>query len=140
MKIHQLTDVLSVSPQLNVADIDQVLAAGFKTVICNRPDNEGDDQQDSDSIRIACEAKGLQWHYMPVSPKDYSDEQALEFGRLLNNVALPVLAFCRTGTRCTNLWALSQASEQNVADIIIQANEAGYDIAKLGDRISALKG
>ncbi|MEM5528221.1 TIGR01244 family sulfur transferase [Gammaproteobacteria bacterium AS21] len=140
MEIHQLTETLSVSPQLNVEDIDQVLAAGFKTVICNRPDNEGEGQPDSDSIRLACEAKGLSWHYMPVSPKDYSNEQALEFGRLLNDVATPVLAFCRTGTRCTNLWALSQASEQNVADIISTANVAGYDIAKLSDRISALKG
>ncbi|EPJ50050.1 MAG: hypothetical protein OFPI_20990 [Osedax symbiont Rs2] len=138
MEIHQLTSLLSVSAQLNVQDLDQVVAAGFKTVICNRPDQEGEDQPGSDEIAVACEKMGINWHYQPVKPRAFTDEQALQFGQLLEEVAGPVLAFCRTGTRCTNLWALSQAGKTAFPDVLHSAKEAGYDLTKLADRFSAL--
>ena len=138
MDIHQLTTQLSVSAQLQLEDIDQVVAAGFKTVICNRPDQEAEDQPASEEIRLACENKGLNWRFLPVNPRDYSNQQALEFGQLLKEVQGPVLAFCRTGTRCTNLWALSQAGHSDVASIANSASAAGYDVTKLRDRIEAL--
>jgi sulfide:quinone oxidoreductase len=138
MDIHQLTSQLSVSAQLHPEDIEQVVAAGIKTVICNRPDQEGDEQPASDEIRLACESQGLKWYFLPVNPRNFTDRQAREFGALLNAVQGPVLAFCRTGTRCTNLWALSEAGNIDVASIINTASVAGYDIAKLSDRIASL--
>ncbi len=138
MDIHQLTSQLSVSAQLHPEDIEQVVAAGIKTVICNRPDQEGDEQPASDEIRLACESQGLKWYFLPVNPRNFTDRQAREFGALLNAVQGPVLAFCRTGTRCTNLWALSEAGNIDVASIINTASVAGYDIAKLSDRIATL--
>ena len=138
MDIRQLTPKLSVSAQLNAEDLDQAVAAGIKTVICNRPDQEGEDQPSSDDMRIACESRGLSWQYLPVNPRDYTNEQAQAFGLLLESAQAPVLAYCRTGTRCTNLWALSEAGKTDVASIINSASEAGYDIAKSSERIEAL--
>ena len=138
MEIHQLTSLLSVSAQLNVQDLEQVVAAGFKTVICNRPDQEGEDQPGSDEIAVACEKLGINWHYQPVKPRAFTDEQALQFGQLLDEAAGPVLAFCRTGTRCTNLWALSQAGKTPFPDLLQGAKAAGYDLTKLADRFNAL--
>ena len=138
MELRQLTDQLSVSEQLNVEDITAVLAAGIKTVICNRPDNEGEGQPASDAIRQACEAQGIKWHYMPVNPKEFSDEQGAQFGELLKSVEAPTLAFCRTGTRCTNLWALSQAGAQPLDEILACAKGAGYDISGLSERVNNL--
>ena len=36
----RLSDELTVSPQLPIEAIDEIAKAGFKTVICNRPDDE----------------------------------------------------------------------------------------------------
>ncbi|NQZ30578.1 MAG: TIGR01244 family phosphatase [Oceanospirillaceae bacterium] len=138
MELHQLTPFLSVSPQLNVADVEEIAAAGFKTIICNRPDGEGDNQPISDELQSACKAVGINWQYLPVNPRDYTDQQAMEFGELVSAAAHPVLAYCRTGTRCTNLWALSQAKSMQVDHIVQAANNAGYDITKLISRIEAL--
>lgn len=138
MELRQLTSVLSVSPQLSVADIEQLAAAGFKTIIGNRPDGEGDDQPASEALQAACAAAGINWQFLPVSPRDYTDQQAIEFGQLVADAEQPVLAFCRTGTRCTNLWALSQAENMQVDDILQAAANAGYDLSKLRPRIEAL--
>lgn len=138
MEMRQLTSQLAVSAQISLEDIDQLLAAGVKTVICNRPDNEGEDQPASDSIRQACEAQGIKWHYLPVSPKDFTDQQGVAFGELVEQAEGPVLAFCRTGTRCTNLWALSQAGKMELGQIAQSAQDAGYNIEKLSERITNL--
>ncbi len=140
MEIHQLTSSLSVSPQLDAKDIQQLVDAGFKTVICNRPDQEGEDQPSSDEMRTACESLGIKWYYLPVNPKSLSDQQALQFGQLLDEAPSPVLAYCRTGTRCTKLWALSQAGKTDLEQIIASASSAGYDVTTLSERILALKG
>lgn len=136
MELHELTPQLSVSPQLNIEDIDKAAAAGFKTIICNRPDGEGDDQPASEEMQALCQSLGIKWHFLPVSPKDYTDSQALEFGELINQLPAPILAYCRTGTRCTNLWALSQADQRDTDEIILSAKNAGYDLSKLRDRIT----
>ena len=138
MEIHQLTPALSVSPQLSIADIEKVAKAGFKTIICNRPDLEGIDQPSSEQIKASCTAVGIDWQYLPVNPRDYTDQQALAFGQLLDQAKGPVLAYCRTGTRSTNLWALSQAGKNEVADIVSLAKNASYDLSKLAERIGAL--
>ncbi|MEH6445617.1 MAG: TIGR01244 family sulfur transferase [Oceanospirillaceae bacterium] len=138
MQLCQLTASLSVSPQLDVADIEQIIAAGIKTVICNRPDNEGEDQPESALIREACEAHGISLHYLPVNPKEFTDQQGIEFGQLLESLESPVLAYCRTGTRCTNLWALSAVGKLSLDEILSTAKDAGYDVSKLSERITAL--
>lgn len=40
MDIKQLSTNYAVSPQIDAADVVAIARAGFKTIICNRPDME----------------------------------------------------------------------------------------------------
>ena len=107
--IKQLTPFLSVIGQVQPADMASVASSGFLTVINNRPDNEGEGQPSNADIAAAAQALGLQYHYLPVIAGQISDQNVSDFVQLLAQVKGPVLAFCRTGTRSTSLWALSEA-------------------------------
>ncbi|MGB7299402.1 MAG: TIGR01244 family sulfur transferase [Burkholderiaceae bacterium] len=136
MKISRLSDGVSVSPQLLVEDIPQVKAAGFRSVICNRPDDEGADQPDHEQLERVCVAHGLAFRYLPAEPGKVSDEQADEFGQLLRELPGPVLGFCRTGMRSTTMWALHMAANQSSVDILVAASSAGYDLRGVVRRIA----
>jgi uncharacterized protein (TIGR01244 family) len=47
-----------------------------------------------------------------------------------------VFAFCRSGTRSTTLWALSQAGTMDADEIIAEAADAGYDMSHLAGHLS----
>ena len=50
---------------------------------------------------------------------------------VLEGSAGPVLCYCRSGTRSTTLWALSQAGKMPASEIIAAAAHAGYDMSHL---------
>jgi sulfide:quinone oxidoreductase len=128
MDIRSLTDQLSASPQLLVGELPAVRDAGFKAIICNRPDGEGADQPSFAEIERAARALGMQAHYLPAESGKLTDEQGVAFGALLAELPKPVLAYCRTGMRSTSLWALSQAAQLDLPQIIDRAKRAGYDL------------
>ena len=66
MDIRKITDDFSVAPQIRVADVAAIAAAGFRAVICNRPDGEVADQPRSDDVAAAVTASGMEWRMMPV--------------------------------------------------------------------------
>ena len=136
----KLTDDLSVSVQLNVDDVAAAKAAGFRTIVNNRPDGESADQPDSSEIEAAATAAGLTYIYQPVVSGQISDRNIEDFGHTLASAEGPVLAFCRTGTRCTCLWALSQAPQRELDDIARRAASAGYDLSGMMSRLQQRKG
>ncbi len=104
----RLTDVFSTAPQIQPDDVAAIAALGFKTVINNRPDLEGgSDQPSSASIAAAADAIGLRYAYLPVISGQITEDQAKQFAQLLAESPKPVLAFCRSGARCQNLYALA---------------------------------
>ena len=104
MEIKQLTNDLSVGAQLRPGDVEAVKAAGFRSIICNRPDGEAADQPSFEEIKSAAEEQGIATRFLPVVSGKVSDEDAEAFGKALGEMPLPVLAYCRSGTRCTTLW------------------------------------
>jgi sulfide:quinone oxidoreductase len=132
MDIRKITDDLSVSPQIRTADAAAIAAAGFRAVICNRPDGESADQPPSGEVAAAVKAAGMEWRMLPVSQVNRADVDA--FGKLLAELPKPVLAFCRSGTRCTALWSLSEVDKRPVEDILTRTRAAGYDMAALVQR------
>ncbi|TCT10880.1 TIGR01244 family sulfur transferase [Paralcaligenes ureilyticus] len=103
--VNSLTDSFAVSPQLAPADMPAVAAAGFKSVIINRPDYEGGpDQPTSADVMAAAEAAGLKVEYQPVVSGAMTAEDVQRFAELLEELPAPVLAYCRSGTRCANLY------------------------------------
>ncbi|HWU84164.1 MAG TPA: TIGR01244 family sulfur transferase [Rhodocyclaceae bacterium] len=136
MPIKTLTAQLSVAPQILPEELPEIAAAGFKSVICNRPDGEGPDQPSYREIERAAQAAGLEIRYQPVLSGQVSDMQAQEFDQLLEALPKPALAYCRTGMRSTTLWGLSRAGRMSAAEILARANECGYDLSGVVRRIA----
>lgn len=137
MDVRKLTPFLSVSPQITATDVGTVASMGFKTIICNRPANESEDQPDLAEIQKACELEGIVWLHQPVISGKITDEDVDAFDDHLNQVEGPVLAFCRSGTRCTSLWALAEAAHMTADSLLETAKSAGYDLSGLRPRLEA---
>jgi sulfide:quinone oxidoreductase len=137
MEIRKLTDSISVSPQVAIEDIKAIAEAGFKTVICNRPNGESDDQPDLALIESECQKHGLMYVSQPVISGNISDQDVEAFDQFLASAQTPIFAFCRTGTRCTMLWGMAEGSRQPSQTIIEIAANAGYDLNGIKDRIEA---
>lgn len=113
MDIKRLTATVSVSPQIMPADMQAVHDAGFRAIICNRPDGEAEDQPPFAQIAAAAEKLGIKAVYQPIVPGEMSDAAPAAFAKALRELPGPVLAFCRSGARSTNLWTLSQAENSS---------------------------
>ena len=135
MDVKALTPDLSVAPQLTAADMPAVAQAGFRAVICNRPDGEGADQPLFTEIERAATGQGLLIRYLPAESGKVTDAQGAAFGALMAELPKPVLAFCRTGMRSTTMWALSQGAQLPLPQIIQQASAAGFDLKGVVRRI-----
>lgn len=105
MQYRQITENYAVSPQISVADVALVKQAGFKSVICNRPDDEDAGQPPHAEIQAAVEAAGMQFRWVPVISGQMTPENVADQAAALEELPEPVFAYCRSGTRCTNLFA-----------------------------------
>ncbi|MCB5363512.1 TIGR01244 family phosphatase [Pusillimonas sp. CC-YST705] len=107
--LNRLSEGLAVAPQLAPQDMAAVAQAGYRSVIINRPDNEGGaEQPTSEQVMQAAREAGLQVAYQPVVSGAMTLEDVQRFKQLLEELPAPVLAYCRSGTRCTNLYRASQ--------------------------------
>lgn len=127
----RINEQISVAPQISVDDIAALKAAGFTAIINNRPDGEAPDQPSGETIRAAAEAAGLRYHFIPLGREGISSDIVEKIKEALEGSAGPVLAYCRSGTRSTTLWALSQAGRMPASEIISEAANAGYDVSHL---------
>ncbi len=135
MDLKKINDALSVASQIQLHEVSLVAQAGFKSVICNRPDGESPDQPSHQEIQAACAAHGIAFRFLPADTGKVLDGHGTEFGELLRTLPGPVLAYCRTGTRSTTMWALSQANVLSPTDIIDRAAKAGFDMRGLIRRL-----
>lgn len=138
MEVRQITPFLSVASQITASDIGIAASMGFKTILCNRPDKESYDQPDNDEIREAAERHGLEWRYQPVISGQITDADVKDFREIMSQVRGPVLAYCRTGTRCTTLWALAEAPRLDAEAILKATLAAGYDLSAQKERLQTL--
>ncbi len=136
MDLKTLTAGLSVSAQIFPADMEAIKKAGFRAIICNRPDGEGADQPTFQEIASEAKKEGLEAVYLPIVSGKVSDDDAAAFDKAMTELPGPVLAYCRTGTRSATLWSLAQASQQSVADILAATKAAGYDMGGVVRRIA----
>lgn len=132
----KLADDVSVSPQIAAPDFPAIAAAGFRTVICNRPDGESEDQPEFEQVARAARAAGLEAACLPVASGMVSDAQAIRFAVLVETLPKPVLAYCRSGTRSAILWALSRSGNLPAAEILARARAAGYDLGGMAERLA----
>lgn len=129
IQIHPLNEQLSVAPQIDVADIATLAARGFRSIINNRPDGETAGQPDNAELEAAAQQAGLGWRHIPVLSGQFTEAQIRSFTEALGELPGPVLAYCRSGTRCCALWALQ--AHDSVEDVLATAHAAGYDLSML---------
>ena len=136
MQARKITDQLSVSPQIQPAEVAEAKEAGFRAIVVNRPDGEGADQPTFAEIAAAAKKAGIEARYLPVETGKVTDADAAAFATAMDELPKPVLGYCRSGTRTTTLWALSEAGRRPLPDIMERAKAAGYDMSGVVKRIA----
>lgn len=135
MEIKPIAPSFAASPQIRPEDVAQAAAAGYKTIVCNRPDGEADDQPRAAEIAEACRAAGVEFRYLPVKPGKITDELLASFDETLRGCKAPMLGYCRTGTRSATVWALARSKMLSPDAILAATGGAGYDLSGLRPRM-----
>lgn len=139
MDVRPISPNVWVSGQIQPEDVATLKEMGFRAIVCNRPDSEDADQPEWQEIAEAAEAAGLGAAHIPVTPGQLSDEQALQFREVVTAFQKPVLAFCKTGNRSTQLWALAARDRLSTDEVIRMAATAGYDLQAMQGRLDAAR-
>lgn len=126
----QLNDRVYASPQIGLPEVAEAARLGIGLIINNRPEGESDDQTPGDEIAAAAKDAGLAYVAIPVTHAGFSEGQVKAMAAALASTEAPVLAYCRSGTRSTLLWALAEAEAGQSPDALAAAaSRAGYDVA-----------
>lgn len=135
----QITDTVYASPQIDTTSIAEAKALGVVRIINNRPEGESDDQTPGAAIEAAAREAGMDYVAIPVTHAGFSQGQVDAMQEALEGAEGPVLAYCRSGTRSTLLWALARAKAgDNPAAIASKAAGAGYDVSPVRELIDML--
>jgi len=111
LPVRQVAPDVCVAPQLTPEAMAEAAAAGFRSVVNNRPDFEhGPNQPTSAEMEAAARAAGLEYRYLPVDGGWQSPEEIAAFAQLLQELPRPILAFCRSGARSTRLYMQAVAT------------------------------
>lgn len=137
MSIRKLAGQLYIAPQLTEADVKEAAALGIRTVICNRPDGEEENQPAFAQIQSLLAAEGIRTaHHQPVVAPTINAADVAAFHKLLENADQPVLAYCRTGTRCSLLWGYHQVQNgSTAAEVVAAAAAAGVNLDNFQARL-----
>ncbi len=139
--IRRIDDSISVAPQITPEDVAEIAAAGFTAIVNNRPDDEEGGQPEGAAIRAAAEAAGLSYTAIPITHAGFSGNQVDAMVAALEAANGPVLAYCRSGTRSCNLWALARAKMGDNPDrLMSQAAATGYDLTGIQPLLDTLAG
>jgi len=138
MDIRPLTDSYAVSPQIAPQDAPAIAAAGYRTVICNRPDGEAAPDTAMAAVKAAVEAAGMHFVANPFTGPTLSMDHVTAQGAALDEADGPVLAYCASGNRSSVVWALAMAGRMPVDDLIRTPARYGYQLEGLRPQIEAL--
>lgn len=138
MEIKELGENLFVSAQISPSDLEALAARGFLSIIANRPDGEAPDQTSFADISREAHRNGMEVRYIPVVGSKIAPDDVSAFRLALAALPKPILAYCRTGTRSTFLWALSEAASRPLEEIAVKANAAGYDLKNIETRLQEI--
>lgn len=136
----KLTSDIFVSPQIGVDAVAEAKALGVTLVINNRPEGESDDQVPGADIEAAARAEGLDYVAIPITHSGFSQPQVDAMVAALESAQGKILAYCRSGTRSTLLWALAESAQGGDPDALTNmAAKAGYDVGPVRPLMDMLK-
>jgi len=140
MDIRPLTQTYSVSPQIAPEDVPAIRAAGFTTVICNRPDREIPDELHAAALRQAVESAGMVFVENPVTGGALTQDNVDAQRAAIDGAAGPVLAYCASGNRSSIVWALANAGRMPTEAMIAAGARHGYQLAQFREMIDQIAG
>jgi len=135
-----LTSDIFVSPQIGVDAVAEAKDLGVALIINNRPEGESEDQIPGADIEAAARAAGLDYVAIPITHSGFSEPQVNAMAEALAGAKGKVLAYCRSGTRSTLLWALAESAQGGDPDALTNmAAKAGYDVSPVRPLMDMLK-
>lgn len=138
MQYNTLSYDYSVSPQIDVTDVPSIAQAGFKSVICNRPDQENPVSHQIEAIKAAVEAAGMDFAENVFDPSSFGPDKIERQAELLAQLPNPVFAYCASGNRCSVVWAFTQAGRVATDRILDATTRAGYQLAHLRPQLEMM--
>ena len=137
----KLTDGIWVAPQISLEEVAEAAKSGVKLIINNRPEDESPDQTPGPDIEAAARAAGMDYLAIPVTHAGFAEWQVSAMAEALEKADGKILAYCRSGTRSTLLWALARASKgDHPAVLAEQAADAGYDLGPITAMMDMVRG
>ena len=135
-----LDETIMVAPQIGTDAVAEAVGQGVTLIINNRPEGESDDQVPGAEIESAAHAAGIDYVAIPITHSGFSEAQVTAMSDALESATGRVLAYCRSGTRSTLLWALAQSAVGEHPDILAEkAAKAGYDLAPVATLMEILR-
>jgi uncharacterized protein (TIGR01244 family) len=104
MDLRPISQNYSVAGQIAPADIDAIKTAGFRSIVCHRPDGEATDQPSFESVKAAAEAVGIEVRHIPIGPMGVTAEAVREMVDAIEEMPGPMLGYCRSGARSTAVY------------------------------------
>lgn len=138
MDIRPLTPLYAVSPQITLEDLPAIKAAGFTTVIDNRPDGEIPGPLHTAYMQAAAEAAGLAFVVNPIISGGMTMDNVTAQRTAIDGSEGPVLAYCASGNRSSQVWALAMAGEMPTEELIGIPAQYGYQLEGLRGTIDRL--
>jgi uncharacterized protein (TIGR01244 family) len=137
----KIDDHFIAAPQIAVSGIADAKALGITTIINNRPDGEDPSEPQGAEIEAAARAAGLDYVAIPVTHAGFSGPQVAAMAVALEAATGPVLAYCRSGTRSTLLWALARTQlGDDKASLQAKAAGGGYDLSSIDHLMDVVAG
>lgn len=137
MDIRPLTEAYAVSPQIDPADLPAIKAAGYTTIIDNRPDGEIPPSHQTDEMRAAAEALGLEFVANPVIGGALTMDNVTAQSEAIAAAKGPILAYCASGNRSSIVWALANAETRPADELISLPAQHGYQLEHLRPTLEA---
>lgn len=135
----RLSDSMLASPQIGPEDVALAAGQGVTLIVNNRPDGESPEEPQGAAIEAAASSAGIGYLAIPVTQSGFSLPQVERLAQAIEETEGTILAYCRSGTRSTLLWAMAQAKLGKSPDEIAEAaHSAGYDITPVRPTIDML--
>jgi uncharacterized protein (TIGR01244 family) len=137
----KLTEDMLVAPQISLDAVVEAARQGVTLIINNRPEDESADQTPGPDIETAARSAGMEYIAIPVTHAGFAEWQVMAMAEALETADGKILAYCRSGTRSTLLWALARASKgDHPAVLAEQAADAGYDLTPITAMMDMVRG
>ena len=135
----KLSDSMLASPQIAPGDVEKAREQGVALIVNNRPDGESPTEPQAPEIEAAARQAGIDYLAIPITHSGFSLPQVETMAEAIEATDGKILAYCRSGTRSTLLWALAQAKlGRDPAEIAAAAEAAGYDLSPIRATIDML--